>query len=131
MCDELYKDSNVAGWQTAAERHSSSTVRELAREGDLESAVDLFKKLKMGGHSVSPLLCNCGLEAYVDVVSYNTLPKAYLNARVTFNELLHARILANDMDGTWKILDHMNSANIAVNAVTCSILFRCGVFEMW
>ena len=70
-------------------------------------------------------------QAYVDIVSYNTLLKAHLTARVTFNELLHARVLANDMDGTWNILDHMNSANIAVNAVMCSILFRCGVFEMW
>ena len=50
------EDSNVAGRQTAAERHSPSTVRELAREGDLDSAVDLFKKLKMGGRTVSLLL---------------------------------------------------------------------------
>ena len=90
----------------------------------------------------SPLLYNCLLEAYVtcretgsalrlfeemqcvdclDVVSYNTLLKAHLNAgrldeaeelavemssrgvranRVMFNELLHARVLAKGMDGT-------------------------------
>ena len=43
---------------------------------------------------------------------------------MTFNELLYARVLAKDMDGTWKVLDHMNSANIAVNPVTCSILLK-------
>ena len=81
----------------------------------------------------------------LDVVSNNTLLKAHLNAgrldeaeklavemssrgvranSVTFNELLHARVLLKDMDGTWKVLDHMNSANIAVNAVACSILLK-------
>ena len=81
----------------------------------------------------------------LDVVSYNTLLKAHLNAgrldeaeklavemssrgvranRVTFNELLHARVLAKDTDGAWKFLDHMKTANISVNAVTCSILLK-------
>merc|ERR1719284_793780 len=166
VCDALSKDSSVAGRQTAVERHASSIVRGLTREGDLDSAVDFFEKLKMGGRAVSPLLYNCLLEAFVahgdtdgalrlfeemqhvdcfDVVSYNTLLKAHLNAgrlddaekltvemssrgvranRVTFNELLHARVLAKDMDGAWKVLDHMKSANIAVNAVTCSILLK-------
>ena len=89
------------GRQTAAERHASSIVPGPAREGDLVSAVDFFKKLKMRGRAVSPLLYNCLLEAYVtcgetgsalrlfvemqrvnclDVVSYNTLLKAHLNA---------------------------------------------------
>ena len=146
------------------ERYASSIVRGLAREGDLVSAVDFFKKLEMRGCAVSPLLYNCLLEAYVtcgetgsalrlfeemqrvdclDAVSYNTLLEAHLNAgrldeaeklavemssrgvranRVTFNELLHARVLAKDMDGTWKVLDHMKPANIAVNVVTCSLL---------
>ena len=142
VCDALSKDFNVVGRQTAAERHASSIVREPA------SAVDFFKKLKMRGRAVSPLLYSCLLEAYVtcgetgsalrlfeemqrvdclDVVSYNTLLKAHLNAgrldeaeelavemssrgvrvnRVTFNELLHARVLAKDIDGTLKVLDH-------------------------
>ena len=43
---------------------------------------------------------------------------------MALNELLHARALVKDMDGTWKVLDHMKSANIAVNAVTCSILLK-------
>ena len=100
VCDALSTDSNVVGRQTAAERHASSIVRRPAREGDLVSAVDFFKKLKMRGRAVSPLLYNCLLEAYVtcgvtgfalrlfeemqrvdclDVVSYSTLLKAHLN----------------------------------------------------
>ena len=63
MCDVLSKDSNVVGRQTAAERHVSSVVRGLAKEGDLVSAVDFFKKLKMRGRALSPLLYNCLLEA--------------------------------------------------------------------
>ena len=120
----------------------------------------------MRSRAVSPLLYNCLLEAYVtcgeagsplrlfeemqrvdclDVVSYNTLLMAHLNAgrldeaeelavemcwrgvranRVTFNELLHACVLAKVMDDTWKVLVHMKSAKIAVYAVTCSILLK-------
>ena len=44
--------------------------------------------------------------------------------RVTFNELLHARVFAKCRVGAWKVLDHMKSANIAMNAVTCSILLK-------
>ena len=43
---------------------------------------------------------------------------------VTFNEHLHARVLAKNMDGAWKVLDHTKSANIAVNAMSCSILLK-------
>ena len=47
VCDALSLDSNFVGRQTSAERHASSIVRGLAREGDLVSAVDFFKKVKM------------------------------------------------------------------------------------
>ena len=48
VCGALSIVSNVVGRQTAAERHASSTVRGPAREGDLVSAVDFFKKLELG-----------------------------------------------------------------------------------
>ena len=44
--------------------------------------------------------------------------------RVTFNELLYARVFAKYRVGAWKFLDHMKSANIAMNAVTCSFLLK-------
>ena len=155
VCGALSNDSNVVGRQSAAERHASSTVRGPAREGDLVSAVDFFKKLKLRGRTVSPLLHNCFLMAHVTcgetgsalrlveelqrvdclgVVSYNTLIKAHLNAgrldgadesavemssrgvrasRVTFNEPLHARVLAKVMDVTRKVLVHMISATMS------------------
>ena len=37
---------------------------------------------------------------------------------MTFNEHLHARVLAKDMDGALKVLDHMKFANIAENAMS-------------
>ena len=69
MCDTLSKDSYVVGRQTAAERHASSVVRGLAREGDLVSAVDFFKKVKI--KEMQRVDC-------LDIASYNTLLKANL-----------------------------------------------------
>ena len=54
VCDTLSKDSYVVGRQTAAERHASSIVRGLAQKGDLFSAVDFLKKLKIEDRAVSP-----------------------------------------------------------------------------
>ena len=65
VCDTLSKDSYVVGRQTAAERHASSIVRGLAKKGDLFSAVDFLKKLKIEDRAVSPLLNNFFLEAFV------------------------------------------------------------------
>ena len=111
VCDALSKDSYVVGRQTAAERHASSIVRGLAREGDLVSAGDFFKKVKI--KEMQRVDC-------LDIASYNTLLNAHLKAgrldaapkltvemssrgvranRVTFNKLRHARVFAKDRDG--------------------------------
>ena len=55
VCDALSKYSNIMGCRTAAVRHALSIVPGSAREGDLVSTVDFFKKLKMRGRTVSPL----------------------------------------------------------------------------
>jgi len=81
----------------------------------------------------------------VDVVSYNTVLKAYLGLnkieeaqgllremaarglpanKVTYNELLHARVLAKDRRGMWLLIDEMKKAGVKANAVTCSILLK-------
>ena len=65
VCDTLSKDSYVVGRQTAAERHASSIVQGLAKKGDLFSAVDFLKKLKIEDRAVSPLLYNFFLEVFV------------------------------------------------------------------
>merc|ERR1719355_582282 len=80
-----------------------------------------------------------------DVVSYNTLLKAYLHSnrsneahrllqemverglpanRVTYNELLNAKVASKDRRGMWKLVEEMKSANVKPNAVTCSILLK-------
>jgi pentatricopeptide repeat protein len=82
---------------------------------------------------------------FADVVSYNTLLKAYLNQhqsqeaerllkemvkqglpanRVTYNELLNAKVIAKDRRGMWKLVEDMKAAGAAPNAVTCSILLK-------
>merc|ERR1719160_261376 len=99
--------------------------------GDLEGAKAHFEEMK-------------GLN-FVDVVGYNTVLKAYLSRgcmqdahnllkemsarglpanKVTFNELLHAKVLAKDRRGLWSLVEEMRTAGVRANSVTCSILLK-------
>merc|ERR1719473_656790 len=99
--------------------------------GDMKGAEEYFGQMKQ-------LEC-------ADVVSYNTLLKSYLHSnrsdeahrllqemvqrglpanRVTFNELLNAKVIAKDRRGMWKIIEDMKEAGVSPNAVTCSILLK-------
>jgi len=99
--------------------------------GDLDGAKAHFQEMKQLN--------------FVDVVGYNTLLKAYLardctqeahelvkemTARglqannVTFNEILHAKVLAKDRRGLWNVVDEMREAGVRPNSVTCSILLK-------
>jgi pentatricopeptide repeat protein len=98
---------------------------------DMKSAEEYFVQMKQ-------------LE-YADVVSYNTMLKSYLQQnrseeahrlleemverglpanRVTYNELLNAKVACKDRRGMWKIIDDMKAAGAKPNAVTCSILLK-------
>jgi pentatricopeptide repeat protein len=99
--------------------------------GDLEGAKKHFQEMKQLN--------------FVDVVGYNTVLKAYLARgctqeahdlvkemtshglqanKVTYNELLHAKVLAKDRRGLWSIVDEMRAAGVQANPVTCSILLK-------
>merc|ERR1719428_697844 len=99
--------------------------------GDMKSAEEYFAQMKQ---------LDCA-----DVVSYNTLLKSYLNQhqsqdaegllkemvqrglpanRVTYNELLNAKVIAKDRRGMWKLVEDMKAACAAPNSVTCSILLK-------
>jgi len=99
--------------------------------GDLEGAKAHFTEMKQLN--------------FIDVVGYNTLLKAFLGKgctqeahelvkemaarglqanKVTFNELLHARVLAKDHRGLWSLMDEMKAAGVPANSVTCSILLK-------
>merc|ERR1719327_769029 len=99
--------------------------------GDMKGAEEYFCQMKQ-------LSC-------ADVVSYNTLLKSYLQQnrseeaenllqemtdrglpanRVTYNELLNAKVASKDRRGMWKLVEGMKAANVTPNAVTCSILLK-------
>ena len=80
---------------------------------------------------------------YVDAVSYSMMSKAYLASsrmeearalvkefparglpanKVTYNELLNAKVVSCDRQGMWAIVDEMLGAGLKVNLITCSIL---------
>jgi hypothetical protein len=44
--------------------------------------------------------------------------------KVTYNELLHAKVIAKDCRGIWQVVEEMRHAGVKVNSVTCSILLK-------
>jgi len=98
---------------------------------DVDASLQLFeemKKLKLA-----------------DVVSYNTVLKGYLSSgrvaeaqdllkemsangvsanKVTYNELLNAKVQAKDRRGMWQVVDEIHKAGLKVNLITCSILLK-------
>merc|ERR1719235_1142763 len=82
---------------------------------------------------------------FVDVVSYNTVLKSYLSAgkvdaaqkllaemserglpanKITYNELLNAKVQSKDRRGLWKLIEQMQAAGVKPNSVSCSILLK-------
>lgn len=99
--------------------------------GDVEGALKQFEEMKR--------------LRYVDIVGYNTMLKCYLGRgrtedaralvqemaaaglqanKVTFNELLHSKVVAKDVHGIWNILGEMHKAGLQANSVTCSIMLK-------
>lgn len=141
-------------------------IKAYAKERDLKGATAVYQRLQASGVTLSPMLCNCFLDACVqcgdfegtlkhfeemkqsglaDIVGYNTVLKIFLqrgrseearklvqemNSRglqankVTYNELLHAKVIAKDNKGIWAVVDEMHEAGVKANSVTCSILLK-------
>jgi len=43
---------------------------------------------------------------------------------MTFNKLLHAKVVAKDSKGVWTLIEDMELAGVRANSVTCSILLK-------
>merc|ERR1719482_1673006 len=141
-------------------------IRARSREHDLEGAMQVFRKLQASGVQLTALAYNALLDAcvqcgkvnvalqhfkemkdlgLVDVVSYNTLLKAYLKQgqivkarkllaemsenniqanQVTYNEMLNALVTTKDRKEMWALVREMNSMGMRPNSVTCSIILK-------
>jgi len=141
-------------------------IRACGKESDLAGALAVFQKLRNGGVQLNTLVCNCVLDAcvqcgkvdaamahfqemrgleLVDVVSYNTLLKAFLKAgciqkarnllsemttngiapnKVTYNEMLNALVNIKDRRGMWQLISDMAAKGMYPNSVTCSIILK-------
>merc|ERR1719299_305045 len=137
-------------------------MRARSREHDLEGAMQVFRKLQSSGVQLTSLVYNALLDScvqcgkvnialqhfnemkelgFVDVVSYNTLLKAYLKIgqinkartllaemaenniqanQVTYNEMLNALVTTKDRKEMWALVREMNSIGMRPNSVTCS-----------
>merc|ERR1719243_327780 len=141
-------------------------MRARSKENDLEGAMQVFRKLQSSGVQLTALAYNALLDScvqcgkvnvalqhfkemkdlgLVDVVSYNTLLKAYLKQgqivkarkllgemaenniqanQVTYNEMLNALVTVKDRKEMWALVREMNSMGMRPNSVTCSIILK-------
>merc|ERR1719398_631267 len=141
-------------------------MRARSRENDLEGAMQVFRKLQSSGVQLTSLVYNALLDScvqcgkvnvalqhfnemkelgFVDVVSYNTLLKAYLKTgqihkarsllkemaenniqanQVTYNEMLNALVTTKDRKEMWGLVREMSAIGMRPNAVTCSIILK-------
>merc|ERR1719172_242136 len=141
-------------------------MRARSKENDLEGAMQVFRKLQSSGVQLTALAYNALLDScvqcgkvhvalqhfkemqdlgLVDVVSYNTLLKAYLKQgqivkarkllgemaennieanQVTYNEMLNALVAVKDRKEMWALVREMNSMGMRPNSVTCSIILK-------
>merc|ERR1719281_2061937 len=141
-------------------------MRARSKENDLEGAMQVFRKLQSSGVQLTALAYNALLDScvqcgkvhvalqhfkemqdlgLVDVVSYNTLLKAYLKQgqivkarkllaemaesnieanQVTYNEMLNALVAVKDRHEMWALVREMNSMGMRPNSVTCSIILK-------
>merc|ERR1719191_1047482 len=141
-------------------------MRARSKENDLEGAMQVFRKLQSSGVQLTALAYNALLDScvqcgkvnvalqhfkemkdlgFVDVVSYNTLLKAYLKIgqihkarallaemsendiqanQVTYNEMLNALVTTKDRQGMWALVREMNAMGMRPNSVTCSIILK-------
>jgi pentatricopeptide repeat protein len=144
-----------------------SMIQNCASEKNLAGAIGVFESLKGSGVDLNSVVYNTVLDACVqctdfvaveewmektkkagmaDVVSYNTIIKAYLldgrptkarsvmeemkkldlqPNRVTYNELINSIIASRGRkDEVWEVVREMKEAGITPNQVTCSILLK-------
>merc|ERR1719236_188057 len=141
-------------------------MRARSKEHDLEGAMQVFRKLQSSGVQLTALVYNALLDScvqcgkvnialqhfnemkelgFVDVVSYNTLLKAYLKIgqihkartllaemaasniqanQVTYNEMLNAIVTTKDRKEMWALVREMNAIGMKPNSVTCSIILK-------
>merc|ERR1719299_340380 len=141
-------------------------MRARSKENDLEGAMQVFRKLQSSGVQLTALAYNALLDScvqcgkvhvalqhfkemqdlgLVDVVSYNTLLKAYLKQgqivkarklltemsecgiqanQVTYNEMLNALVAVKDRHEMWGLVREMNAIGMRPNSVTCSIILK-------
>jgi len=141
-------------------------MRARSKEHDLEGAMQVFQKLQSSGVQLTALVYNALLDScvqcgkvnialqhfnemkelgFVDVVSYNTLLKAYLKIgqihkarsllkemaendiqanQVTYNEMLNALVSTKDRKEMWALVREMNAIGMKPNSVTCSIILK-------
>merc|ERR1719443_659307 len=141
-------------------------MRARSKENDLEGAMQVFRKLQSSGVQLTALAYNALLDScvqcgkvhvalqhfkemqdlgLVDVVSYNTLLKAYLKQgqivkarkllgemaendiqanQVTYNEMLNALVAVKDRKEMWALVREMNAMGMRPNSVTCSIILK-------
>merc|ERR1719335_583010 len=142
MIKACSRESNLQGAVDVFERLKSSgaSLNSMAYNslldaciqcGDSAQAQKLFEQMKS--------------DSVIDVVSFNIILKIYLREKkhdqaqqllkdmheqglqpnkITYNELINAKVEAGDRNGAWELLGEMKSQGESPNSVTCSIFLK-------
>mmetsp|Transcript_66780 Transcript_66780/g.159765 ORF Transcript_66780/g.159765 Transcript_66780/m.159765 type:complete len:1049 (-) Transcript_66780:193-3339(-) len=158
----------VSSGSPDAGRHVAM-IRTCVAKGSLEGAFSIFESLEKGGKDLSQTIYNTVLDACVeigntqdveswlkrmkadqmlDVVTYNTLIKAYMKwgmydkasalvkemraqghspNHVTYNELIHAFVKSENsrwQNQVWQLIGEMKAEGVQPTRITCSILLK-------
>jgi pentatricopeptide repeat protein len=126
----VFKKLQASGTTLNVQVHNCLIDAHLQCE-DLSGALNHFKGMSRTGMA--------------DIVTYNTVLNALLRkgytekaqallrdmaakgmsaSKVTFHELLHAKVVACDEKSAWSLIDAMRAADLPPDAVTCSILVK-------
>jgi pentatricopeptide repeat protein len=99
--------------------------------GDLQAAVSHFQEMKrldilgMVGYNImlkAYLAKGCTEQAHA--LAKEMEAAGFQPNKITYNELLHARVVAKDRRGMWNLVEEMHHAGVRANSVTCSILLK-------
>jgi pentatricopeptide repeat protein len=98
---------------------------------DLSGALNHFQEVSRSGladivtyNTILNVLLRKGYTEKAQALLRDMAARGMSASKVTFHELLHAKVVAGDEKSAWGLIDAMRAADLPPDAVTCSILVK-------